>query len=152
MYIYYGRNAASFTPTSITGAANFSRVSQSWVQGNLILRTQLASGTPTVGYVPTATANGVQWAAQAGGGGGGTPLTNTQVEDETDTSTTGTISPSVLAHGVDVHQAAFVRDSVTTTHTLTGPTYPLTILAADRPLKFTDGFSGSVPCAHIYGV
>ena len=32
-----------------------------------------------------------------------------------------------------------MRDSVTTTHTLTSPTYPLTILAADRPLKFTDG-------------
>ena len=44
-----------------------------------------------------------------------------------------------MAHGVDVHQAAFVRDSVTTTHTLTGPTYAPTILAADRPLKFTDG-------------
>ena len=137
LYIYYGRNAASFTPTSITGAANFSRIPVMG-GGNLILRTQLASGTPTVGYVPTATANGVHWTAQAGGGGG-TPLTNTQVEDETDTSTTGTVSPSVLAHGVAVHQAAFVRDSVTTTHTLTSPTYPLTILAADRPLKFTDG-------------
>ena len=140
LYIYYGRNAASFTPTSITGAANFSRIPVMG-GGNLILRTQLASGTPTAGYVPTATANGVAMgmAQSGGGGGGGTPLTSTQVEDETDTSTTGTISPSVLAHGVDVHQAAFVRDSVTTTHTLTGPTYPLTILAADRPLKFTDG-------------
>ena len=136
LYIYYGRNAASFTPTSITGAANFSRVPVMGA-GNLLLRTQLASGTPTIGYVPTATASGVEWAAQAGTGG--TPLTNAQVEDETDTSTTGTISPSVLAHGIDIHQAAFVRDSVTTTHTLTSPTYPLTILAADRPLKFTDG-------------
>ena len=136
LYIYYGRNAASFTPSSITGAANFSRIPVLGA-GNVLLRTQLATGTPTTGYVPTATATGVAWMAQAGTGG--TPLTNTQVEDETDTATTGTISPSVLAHSIDIHQAAFVRDSVTTTHTLTSPTYPLTILAADRPLKFTDG-------------
>ena len=131
LYIYYGRNAATFTQTSITGAANFARIPVMGA-GNLILRTQMASGTPTVGYVPTATATGVHWAAQAGGGGGGTPLTNTQVEDETDTSTAGTITPSVLSHAVDVHESAFVRDAASVTNTLTSSSYSVTTLAVDR--------------------
>ena len=45
----------------------------------------------------------------------------------------------MFAHGVDVHQSAFVRDAVTATHTLTSSTYSVTNLAADRPLRFIEG-------------
>ena len=70
---------------------------------------------------------------------GGTPLTNTEVEDETDTTTTGTVSPSVLSHAVDVHESQFVRDAASTTGTLTSGTYSVTTLAVDRPVRFAEG-------------
>ena len=145
LYIYYGRNSANFTPSSITGAANFSRIPVMGA-GNLILRTQLASGTPTIGYVPTATATGVEWAA----GGLGTPLTNAQVEDETDAATTGPVSPSVLSHAVDVHESQFVR-GCRKHHGNSDQRHLFGNDAGGRPSgAVCGGVAGSVPCPDLY--
>ena len=68
-----------------------------------------------------------------------TRLTLAEVEDETNTSTDGVLTPAILAHAIEVHQSVFMRDEVSSTGTLTSSTYSLTVAGTDRPVKFPEG-------------
>ena len=68
-----------------------------------------------------------------------TPLTNTDIEDETDTTTIGPMSPSVFTHGVEYHEAKFAADDRNTTVILTSRTYTPNFFTTDDPVKWTPG-------------
>ena len=81
-----------------------------------------------------------------------TGLTNAEVEDETDTTTEGLISPAVLAHAVGLHQSVFVRDTSPTTGTLLNNAYSVTTLASDRPPRFPEGSLVQFLAPDLYGL